>query len=335
MYPKILLLAFLAFAAPAAGAVFEIETYWRPEGSSEFVFLSGEQELCRFSGRSPNNESQKGTCRFEMPAGATTLSVRGRFVLPSEGSGRAKTVSGKQDFPLRDAGVFMRPLRDASLPVAERWRRAIAAEKAFAEAYDGIALMDATAPAKKAQIAEAEKRLGFALPQPYRDLVTQLGGLDLSDHSVPAPERLLRADETILEDWSYGEEGTPKWLSPAALERLRRSVILFFEVGDGVGAQLFLAPPNKACKDAFATTYFHEEQLADAMREIANDELDCTPFDEALAGLIETFILIEHETSVADGRGELLIDSSADVQQLHLRYSADANGRFSVTLSRE
>lgn len=327
-------------SAPALGATIEIETYWVPAGENQFVFLVGEKELCGFSGRAPADAtSTAATCRIELPAGAQSLLVRGRATLdvwdPKRDRTAAKTAVGQELVKLRDAAPLARPLRDASLPLAERWRRARAAEAELVKAWDGVPLIELEPPAAPAALAEAEKRLGFALPAGYRELVSQAGAVAFGDHAVPGPESLVTADRTILSEWGYGDEGVPSWMAPAALARLKRSVLLFFEVGDGMGAELYLAPPNAPCGDRFATLSFHEETLAEAMAELAADRLACEPFDPALLGLLERYLLLEHEWSLADATGELLVDSSAPVERFHLRYAIGDGGELEIDLSRE
>ena len=67
-------------AAPAAAIQVEIHTYWIPEAENSFTFLLGDRELCSFSGRAPaGRNSIDGVCRFELPAKARQLTVRGRI----------------------------------------------------------------------------------------------------------------------------------------------------------------------------------------------------------------------------------------------------------------
>ncbi len=339
MKPHFIVLALLVASAAQAAQV-EVSTYWLPEGESRFSFHSGKQELCSFAGRAPAGATATtGVCRFELPSGASTLTIRGsatQLVWNSDtGKSAVKSATGELSLPLVDAAPMMAPLRDRTLPLAERWKRARAGEAELLAAYDGVALIETRAPATPSEVAAAERRLGFALPASYRDLVTTVGGLGLSDHSVPAPQELATAERTLLVSWGYGDAGTPKFISPRALERLQRSVLLFFEVGDGMGAQLFLAPPNAACGQQFATLYLHEEWLAEAMASLARDELSCTPFDETLLENLERFLVLEHEQALMDERGKLLVDSSAPLQKFNLRAIVSAAGELDLDLSRE
>lgn len=338
---RVIVLLVSGLAAVAAGATtVEIETYWVPEGHNSFSFHSGDRELCRFSGRAPaDTNSIIEVCRFELPADATAITVRGEFTRMvwdrHTRMSNHRSSQGERTVRLRDGSALTRPLRDAHLPLAERWRRAVEAERTLVESWGRYEIVTLAEPSSAAQVAAAEKTLGFALPAGYRELVTKVGVVTFGDHGVLAPELLLTADRTILKQWSYGDSGIPAWLAPAALERLRRSVLLFLEVGDGVGAQLFLAPPNAACDKGFATMFFHEDSVDDAMADLAADRLVCTSFEDALFALYERFVVFEHAASLAGETGELLIDRSAAVQHFNLRYGTDKAGTFEVDLSPE
>jgi hypothetical protein len=335
-------LAALALAtAPALAVEVEIQTDWIPEAENSFTFLLGDRELCSFSGRAPRgSHSSPGVCRFELPGKARTLTLRGAVSRPrwnQEGTRyRLESAAGEHTFELRDAGAITRPLREPGLAAPERWRRSIEGEAKLVASYGGYPGLSLDAPASAAEVAAAERRLGFALPADYRELVTGAGVPQLGDSYVAPVGELVTADRTILDRWGYGDAGSRKRFPAAAIERLRRAVVLFFEVGDGMGGQLFLAPPNAPCGERFATMYFHEEDgMAPAMEQLAADRLGCASFDETLLGHVENLVLLQHEDDLATETGELLFDFSAPVQRFNLRYSVGHDGELEVDLSRE
>jgi hypothetical protein len=325
-------------ALPASrGTTIEIETYWVPEGQNEFSFIVNGATVCQFSGRAPATEnSTTGRCRFELPAGAKTLTVKGRYTRlyrnPRTDQSSPRTFSGDRTYVLRDGSVLTNSLRDKALSLAERWRRIVAAERTLVKSWDGIPIVDPGEPVAKARVDAAEAGLGFALPTGYRELVTQVGALEFGDNAVTAPGSLTNAHDTILKEWSYGDKGTPKWLSRDAADKLKRSVILFVEVGDGMGGDLYLAPPNTACGDRFATMFLHEESLGEDMKALADNHLSCTSFSDRLPELFTKYVVSEQASALADETGEILIDFGAAVQPLQLRYVANAEGRFEVDL---
>lgn len=336
------LLGALALAALPAGAIqVEIHTHWIPEAENSFTFLLGDRELCSFSGRAPAGRNLiDGVCRFELPAKARRLTVRGSITETVWNSrtdeSSSKSAAGSQTIELRDASAITAPLRDAAMPAAERWRRAIAAEAELVAGFGSYSSLSLEAPATAAELAAAEQRLGFALPADYRELVSTAGVPQLGDSYVAPVGELVTADVTILRQWGYGAPEHRKWFPQAAIERLKRSVVLFFEVGDGMGGQLFLAPPNAPCGERFATMYFHEEVgMAGAMEQLAADRLDCASFDGTLLGHLESLVLLQIESDLATETGELLFDFSAPVQKFNLRYSVGDDGALEVDLSRE
>lgn len=337
----VLLAAMALTAVPVVAIQVEIHTHWIPEAENSFTFLLGDRELCSFSGRAPAGRNlSDGVCRFELPAKARSLTVRGS-ITDRVWDSRTDRISlnaaaGSRTLELRDASAITAPLRDAALPVAERWRRSIAAEAQLVAGFGGYSSLSLDAAASAAEIAEAEKRLGFALPADYRELVSAAGVPQLGDSYVAPVGELVTADRTILHQWGYGDAEVRKWMPEAAIERLKRSVVLFFEVGDGMGGQLFLAPPNAPCGERFATMYFHEEDgMAPAMAELAADRLTCASFDDTLLGHLESLVLLQIESDLATETGELLFDFSAPVQKLNLRYSVGDKGELEVDLSRE
>lgn len=325
----------LALALPALASGIEIDIYWMPEAENDFTFLVGDRKVGHCSGRAPQDvNSLPATCSFDLPQGATSLTVRGRYTArywnPKTDKISVRSVSGERTFRLRDGASITRPLLDRQLPVAERWQRAVEAERALAAAYGGIPRLALGKPVPKSALDAAEKRLGFALPAGYRELLSRVGPVALGDHSVPSPENLENAERTILQRWSYGENGTPAWLTPAVHDRLQRSVILFFEEGDGVGAQLFLAPPNGTCGNSYGTVFFHEGRLARAMGELAADRLTCQAFEEAIAGQAGRLLVAEHEVDLREATGELILAADATRPRLLLDYNFGPDGEFLV-----
>jgi hypothetical protein len=242
-------------------------------------------------------------------------------------------VSGAVTLRIHDASPFLLAMRDRSQPMAERWRRALAAERNFAEERELEPQLEAGEPATADEVQSAEARLGFPLPAAYRELVTGLGPLRRGDSYVPAPADLRTAAATILEDWSHGSSGVPEWMSPKALERLRRGVVLFFDVGDGMGGSMFLAPPGAVCEDDFVGVSLHEESLDQVATLIERDDLVCPSFEEVLAGNLAEQLFSAHESELGD-RGELLVDASVPEQKLVLRFDVAEDGSFVASLSR-
>lgn len=335
-------LAATATGAAAGATTVEIQGYWLPEAHNEFSIHAAGRELCRFAGQAPADQpSVPATCRFELPAGVTDLEVRGRVAtnvwIRRKDRVELRSAEGARTFRLRDVSALTRPLRATTLSWGERLRQSIAAERAFAP--DDEPRLSVSAPAAAAEIAAAQQRLGFALPTGYLELVGQVGRVGLDEHWIPAPGELLTADRT-LEQWGYRERGGawPEWFPAAAVERLAKSVALFFEVGDGMGAQLVVVDGASGCGDRIATIFLHEESLADGLEALAAGRLECRSFDELFLELHARSVLMAYEWNLVSDEGglpEVVFDASAPLEVLRLRYAVDERGRFEVNLSRD
>jgi hypothetical protein len=335
-----MLVLLLLLAGPGVVPI-DVETYWIPERESRFSFHAAGKELCSFRGRAPAGQnSTAGTCRLELPAGTRQLTVKGTYTVARWDAGtnrtRVATATGAQDFVLRDGSSLTAPLRDTALGVKDRWQRVADAERRLVSGWDGYPLLQWGAAARDVDLKEAAARLGYPLPTGYQDLVTRLGTLQFGDNQVPPPSILVPARTTILKEWSYGDGGRrPSWLDAETDRLLARSVILFFEVGDGMGGALFLPPPNDRCGQGWASTTFHEESLAEDMGRLAAGGMDCTGFEQRLRDAFQAHVFDAQAAELADETGEVLIDEGAEAQRLHLRYGTGSGDGFAVDLARE
>jgi hypothetical protein len=331
-----LLAALLAGPAPT---VLEVQTYWIPEGEAQFSFHAGGRELCSFRGRAPAGQNMgRGSCRLELPAGTRALEVKGRYTATRWDADARRThvssVAGEQEFALRDGSALSAPLRAPTGSARERWQLVAEAERRLVAGWDGTPLLAHDAPVATRAVDEAAARLGFALPPGYRELVTTVGALQFGDSHVPGPADLARADRTILHRWGHGDGGTPSWLSEGTSRLLARSVVLFFEVGDGMGGVLFVPPPNDTCGQGWASFRFHEESMASDMERLGAGGLGCAGFESRLEDAFGTFLFDAQAAALADETGEVLIDEGATTQRLYLRYGTHGEG-FNLDLSRE
>jgi hypothetical protein len=192
--------------------------------------------------------------------------------------------------------------------------------------------LDPGAPVSGRHVDAAEARLGFPLPPAYRELVTGVGPVAFGDNSVPSPTDLVNAHTTILRQWSYGDGGRPEWLSEGLARTLRGSVLLFFEVGDGMGADLYLPPPNRPCGDRFATFQLHEESLSDDMESLGRGEMECVDFEDRLRARFARHVRDDHASALKDETGEVLIDTADPADRLVLRYATGGGTGFEVEL---
>jgi len=316
----------------------DVSTYWSAQGDNHFSFSVDGKPLCQFDGRSPSDDNPKlGHCRFTLPPGTKQLTVSGDYTAVWWDGNKNKTAhsKGEHKFVVRDGTPLSAPLRDASLSLSERWHRAATAAGKFVPDGGDSANMDFGKKSTPAELDAAEKRLGFALPADYRKLLLDVGPVHFGDSAVADVALLRSAHDTLLKDWSYGDGGTPKWIGPEALALLQQSSLLFFEVGDGMGAQLYLPPPNKPCGDKPGYLWLHEESLSEDIRNLVEGKLDCSSFDAAMLKFHQHYVVAELAQQQMEEKGELVIDTGAPVYALSLHYAADPDGKFSVTLENE
>lgn len=338
------MMAFLLVAMMASGSAtttIEVRTDWVPEGTAEFSFWALGRELCRYSGRAPEGANlERGRCRFELPADAKELEVRGAFErdtwLRREQRLAVRRAQGSRTFRLRDLSALTRPLRDERSSWGERICRSLAAQSALAAELEGEELLRVTGPPVAAEdLDAAEQRLGAALPAGYRALMQEVGPISLGSASVVAPGDLETFDRTLA-SWGYRSSGRwLDWVTAPMVARAARTAAFYLEPGDGTGAQLLALGEEAACPGGLATAMVHDESMADDLERLAAGEWTCTTFDELFVAwharsVIDGYkgLLVEDD----DTQPQVLLDTSAPSQVLHLRYETDERGTFRVDL---
>lgn len=331
--------------ASARTVVVELHYAWPAEDDNEFSVRLGERVLCRVPGpssmRPEDGTTVRGVCPFQLPPGNDQIEIRGRYDGQrwdrATRSTERVTVRGQQRLFLRDVSALTAPLRDAGLPWRERWTRSIEAEQALVEEYGGDQMTAIGEPLDESELKSAEARLGMALPQGYRDLIGAVGRVEFaasrwSSGDIILPPQELRTGEQTLLSWGYGEHGQlPAWIPPAAVEHLRRSVVLFIEHGDGMGAQLVRVPDDGA-EGFIETAHLHEEWIGPAMDRLATVGLRRMQFDDLIVDLHARCVLGRLQSDVP--ATELLFDFSAPRERFELRAGGDPPEQFQVALER-
>ena len=165
---------------------------------------------------------------FLLPVGLKRVRLRGKATL------EGKSGSFDTTWKVRDLGPILGPLYDQGRPWIERVR-GVAAKAEFITVKPG----DGGARKKpaKAAFADLEKSLGVPLPP----LVKVLGDwqIQLGDSGFQSAADMAKVTDMLLRDWDYqrtGSGGLDKILPVAVLARYDRSVSIYIEVGDGLGA---------------------------------------------------------------------------------------------------
>lgn len=179
-----------------------------------------------------NGMRRQPSAEFHLPAGAGKALLAGTLTREED----HKTISFKRAWRLVDAAPFTSVLHDDALALDQRLLKFSARLEALDQAHSDYRFRDfraeAAAPVDE-ELAEAGRRLGFE-PPPVLALVlglkTQVGYSHFHH-----PRDLATVESTLLSG-VWGHESLEDQLAPDVLARYRRSVAVFTEVGDGLGA---------------------------------------------------------------------------------------------------
>ena len=266
---------------------------------------------------------------FALPAGLQRLRLRGKVTISGKTSPFDKT------WKVRDMAPFSAPLYDQGKPWIERVR---ALSKKLEEG--SLAVQPAKpVPGKKpanAALQDLEKRLGAPLPAMLKLLADW--DIQVGDSYFLAPARMSTVTEMLMGEWDYtrdGKNGLDKLLSRAVRARYDRSLAVFVEVGDGLGALAWDPagvtpgePPNtwgdKGNPGAQPGTpnqgvwyWLHQETLNEPAL-LLDDNYRPKTAEAALTHVLQRFALNDVDSPESDN--ELVVDTAyprANLLQLH------------------
>lgn len=254
-------------------------------------------------------------CRLDLPAGTRELRLGGSV-------GRAK---GAQRFRVVDLAPMLHTLRDGALPFGQRLARFAEARRKFEAAEPELADFAATTfelegHATDAEVADAEKRIGFALPEEHRSFLREAGRMGIDDSYSMMPAELARAFDQMMADWGTPEEAM-KELPEDWAGLFRSSTILYTEVGDGLGALLYQPPVEGQC--AGEPAYWWWSQEGGDPELLRNGDGRCKGYVEAMVWLVANQSLQRYD----DDPTQVIVDTSAPAAfPLLLRPGADEGG---------
>lgn len=311
-------------------AMIEIYPYLREGDSADLAVLVDEKSLCTIRiENAAQDVSKKSACRFELPAAAATLSVRGEYRGVHWDTKQRYSRKGEQSWPLVDfAGVGGRLIQPGK-PYGERMADFIAAANRFATERLGKEYgqrIRARRPAAQADIDAARKRLGYGLPADFLSMQQKVGAIVIGDHGLTEIEQVADADTQMRTVWGTPAEAMKEAYSEQSRANLRASTLLFTEVGDGYGGLRYRPPPNKTCGDQPYYQWISQEGSDKALKHADGR---CMDFAAAFRWVLEGFLLEDYADELASEKQALLIDSSAAVQPLVLQTGTD---RFAIGL---
>lgn len=176
--------------------------------------------------------SRQPSAEFHLPAGAKKALLTGTLTREEDG----KAISFKRAWNLADAAPYTSVLHDSAVTLDQRLLKFSARLEALDQANSDYRFREFRAEAGEPvdeALAAAGRRLGMQWPP----AVAQVLGLktELGNSYFHRPQDLTTVEATLLSG-IWGHESLEDQLAPEVLARYRRSVAVFTEVGDGLGA---------------------------------------------------------------------------------------------------
>ena len=155
-------------------------------------------------------------------------------------------------------------------------------------------------------VAQAERRLGWALPAEYASLVTGAGAVEVGDSGFTRPEALANGYAQMEHDWGTPRAALEKELSAEERAFYRSGTILFTEAGDGYGGLLF-RPSDAACGGSASYSWFHQDDLRRAA-VIRGADGRCAGFSAAVLRVVGDQLFRQYDDT---GERGVVVDRSA------------------------
>lgn len=305
------LAAAIAGAAPAATPPVVVEVYHRADVSGRVTMEVAGSPPCVIELRGDGKESV--ACTVPLPEAVRSIRLSGEVRWKHWKSGK-RVSKGTQSWKVLDVGPMAAPLRDASLPLAERLRALLAARPAFEKGTGGLVeempgRIEAGEKSPSAAVAAAEKRLGYALPSGYASLVTGLGAPTIGDSCFERPEALDNAFEQMVKGWGTPRDVLEKVLRPEAKTLYRSGTILFTEVGDGYGGLLYRPAPGPGCGGKAELSWFHQDDLH-TLQVLRRADGSCMDFPAAVLRVLAIQLFTQYDDTADEG---IVVDRSSPV----------------------
>ncbi|MFN8392481.1 MAG: SMI1/KNR4 family protein [Bdellovibrionota bacterium] len=262
---------------------------------------------------------------FDWPA-TTSLSLSGTFAArPSRWLGPKK---GRQEWTVVDLAPLLAPLRDSSMAMPQRVLEFFKSKSLLEAHYPE--LLDASLPIEiedrcaAEDLANAEARIGFALPREHRELLEEVGQLTIDNSYFMTADTISPATDQIMRQWKHPPQ-TLERLPRHAQELLDSSTILFTDCSDGFAGLLCHRTPRGEPE-----YYRIHETTLDAPEILTKGSGEMRSFTEALVHTIARTGLSLYEASAPE---VVFRDSSASEHRAYYRLEPEQHsGGFSFRL---
>lgn len=282
--------------------------------------------------------------RFHIPPKTQVLRLRGTL-----SGNKGNSVAFDETWCLLDMAPYTEMLYRPGLGLMERIQKLNERLTALMHESDHdyinpIRLERQPAPVE-ADLQAVEARYDVQLPAVLRSLMEYT--IEIDDSYFVKPAGLKSVEETLLTDWGYREDGEHSiaYLPEALRKRYQRSLVVFVEVGDGMGALAWdplAAMPGEpsniwvdqhsagvqsTAADAGVWFWVHEETLAkpellldEQFRPLDADKALLNPFQRFAFNNIEEFLAWPSE----DRYPPLIIDTAHPHGFLQLHFAESA-----------
>ena len=266
---------------------------------------------------------------FALPPGLKRLQLRGTVTIAGKASAFNRT------WTVRDMASVSAPLYDPNKPWLERIRGLAKHLEEGTISVESAKPKPGKKPAA-ATLQDVEKRLGTPLPA----MVKLLADWDirLGDSSFLHPSSMSTVTDMLLGEWDYkrsGDDGLDKLLSSAVRARYNRSLAVFIEVGDGLGAMAWDPegvtqgePPNtwgdkgnpgaRPGSPGQGVWYWLHQETLNEPTLLLDDDYRPRTAEAAFTHVFQRFALTDVDSPASEN--ELVVDSAnprGNLLQLH------------------
>lgn len=303
------LTASLSVAVSAAPPSVAVEVFHRQDVSGTVTLEIPGAPPCAFALRGDGKEEV--ACSVPLPASADFVRLTGEIRWKHWQKGK-RVSKGTQSWKVLDVAPMATPLRDTSRPLAERMKALLAARPAFERSSGGLleeseGRIEAGSRSSASDLAAAERKLGYRLPDGYASLVTGLGAPTIGDSYFERPVSLGDAFEQMGVGWGTPRTVLEKGLSPAAKALYRSGTILFTEAGDGYGGLLYQPAPVAECGGSAAFSWFHQDDIQRATI-LRRADGTCMDFPAAVLRVIAEQLFAQYDDT---GDSGIVVDRSS------------------------
>jgi cell wall assembly regulator SMI1 len=276
----------------------------------EFTIQIDGAKMCHASYTAVDDIAPDTLCNFNLKPGARLINVSGSTI-----AGKSKHAFNKS-WKIHDIANMTALLYAPNRTVAQR---IVAFVKANPQAAQYVLLESKSYSAK--ELDATENKLGHAIPSELREIYRQFGGFKIGDHWLHPPQELLTVNKAMRQVWGTPEKNLDQELSGKSRDLYNRAIMVFTEVGDGMGAVAYEPAPNKSCGNSPNWFYFTQDTI-NQPDNLFHAGGGCATNEDAIIYLFNRFVIEEH-ISDAIPETELALDSAAPENRLWLFMSGE------------